>query len=189
MYYISRIGTNSVKFILLKSYKIVKNKHGEIMKNLLVYFFLLTLTLNISAQKKNDVIAEVSNDEVKIKLHQLIEAGQSDNGQRLLVAEITIENISGKDINMGAEYTMSIEIKDKKGNEYRSGLKGAGIVSSFLAKNTKYKQDQKAYNLSFGDKFPPKTKARSYLCGYEVPNDVQIVQFGVKKKNLWTVIK
>lgn len=159
------------------------------MKNLLVYFFLFTLTLNISAQKKNDVIAEVSNNEIKIKLHQLIEAGQSDNGQRLLVAEITIENISDKSINMGAEYTMSIELKDSKGNEYRSGLRGAGIVSSYLASNTQIKQDQKAYNLCYSDNFPAKTKARSYLCGYEVPKDAKITSFGVKKKNLWAEIK
>lgn len=90
---------------------------------------------------------------------------------------------------MGAEYTMSIELKDSKGNEYRSGLRGAGIVSSYLAANPDVKQDQKSYNLCFSDNFPAKTKARSLLCGYEVPKDAKIISFGVKKKNLWTEIK
>lgn len=160
------------------------------MKNLTIILFIaFAFSLNLLAQKKSEPLAVIKNNEVIITLHRLIETNSDKEGFKFLVADINIENISGKDINMGAEYTMSIEIKDKKGNEYRSGLRGAGIVSSFLARNTDYKQDQKAYNLSFGDKFPPKTKARSYLCGYEVPDDAQIVQFGVKKKNLWTDIK
>ncbi len=159
------------------------------MKNLVLFFILFILTSNLPAQKKNDFIAEISNNEVKIKLHQLIEAGFSEDGNRLLVADITIENISDKTINMGAEYTMSIGLKDSKGNEYRSGLRGAGIVSSYLASHPQVKQDQKAYNLCYSDKFPAKTKARSYLCGYEIPKDAKINLFGVKKKNLWTEIK
>jgi hypothetical protein len=160
------------------------------MKNIILIFALLiALSFQTIAQKKGDIIAEVKDNEVVIKLHKLIEFGGAKEGNKFLVAEITIENISDKSINMGAEYTMSIELKDSKGNEYRSGLRGAGIVSSYLAANTNVKQDQKAYNLSFSDNFPAKTKARSYLCGYEVPKDAQIVAFGVKKKNLWSEIK
>lgn len=160
------------------------------MKNMILIFALfMFLSFNSYTQKKDDVIAEVKNSEVVIKLHKLIETSGAKEGFKFLIAEITLENISDKAINMGSEYTMSIEIKDNKGNEYRSGLKGAGIVSSFLAKNTNYKQDQKAYNLSFSESFPAKTKARSFLCGYEVPKDVKIVSFGVKKKDLWTNIK
>lgn len=160
------------------------------MKNIsLIILLLFALTFQINAQKKSDVIAEIKNNEVVIKLHRLIEFGGAKEGNKFLVAEITIENISDKSINMGAEYTMSIELKDAKGNEYRSGLRGAGIVSSYLAANPEVKQDQKAYNLCYGDNFPAKTKARSFLCGYEVPKDAKIVSFGVKKKNLWTDIK
>lgn len=160
------------------------------MKNIILIFALLiALSYQTIAQKKGDVIAELKNNEVVIKLHRLIEFGGAKEGKKFLIAEITIENISDKSINMGAEYTMSIELKDSKGNEYRSGLRGAGIVSSYLAANPNVKQDQKAYNLSFSDNFPAKTKARSYLCGYEVPQNAQIVAFGVKKKNLWSEIK
>lgn len=160
------------------------------MKNIILIFALLiALSYQTIAQKKGDVIAELKNNEVVIKLHRLIEFGGAKEGNKFLIAEITIENISDKSINMGAEYTMSIELKDSKGNEYRSGLRGAGIVSSYLAANPNVKQDQKAYNLSFSDNFPAKTKARSYLCGYEVPQNAQIVAFGVKKKNLWSEIK
>ncbi|MEP0862420.1 MAG: hypothetical protein HRF52_13370 [Ignavibacterium sp.] len=160
------------------------------MKNIsLITLLLFALTFQINAQKKSDVIAEIKNNEVVIKLNRLIEFGGAKEGNKFLVAEITIENISDKSINMGAEYTMSIELKDAKGNEYRSGLRGAGIVSSYLAANPEIKQDQKAYNLCYGDNFPAKTKARSFLCGYEVPKDAKIVSFGVKKKNLWTDIK
>lgn len=160
------------------------------MKNIsLIILLLFALTFQINAQKKSDVIAEIKNNEVVIKLNRLIEFGGAKEGNKFLVAEITIENISDKSINMGAEYTMSIELKDAKGNEYRSGLRGAGIVSSYLAANPEIKQDQKAYNLCYGDNFPAKTKARSFLCGYEVPKDAKIVSFGVKKKNLWTDIK
>lgn len=160
------------------------------MKNMsLIILLLFAVTFQINAQKKSDVIAEINNNEVVIKLHKLIEFGGAKEGNKFLVAEITIENISDKSINMGAEYTMSIELKDAKGNEYRSGLRGAGIVSSYLAANPEVKQDQKAYNLCYSDNFPAKTKARSFLCGYEVPKDAKIVSFGVKKKNLWTDIK
>jgi hypothetical protein len=160
------------------------------MKNIILIFALLiAFSFQTIAQNKSDVIAELKNNVVVIKLHKLIEFGGAKEVNKFLVAEITIENISDKSINMGAEYTMSIELKDSKGNEYRSGLKGAGIVSSYLAANPNVKQDQKAYNLCFSDNFPAKTKARSYLCGYEVPKDAQIVTFGVKKKNLWSEIK
>lgn len=160
------------------------------MKKISLIILLFALfAFPINAQKKSDVIAEVKNSEVIIKLHKLIEVGGAKEGNKFLVAEITIENISDKSINMGADYTMSIELKDSKGNEYRSGLRGAGIVSSYLAANPDVKQDQKAYNLCYSDNFPAKTKARSFLCGYEVPKDAKIVSFGVKKKNLWTEIK
>jgi hypothetical protein len=90
---------------------------------------------------------------------------------------------------MGADYTMSITIKDDKGNEYRSGLKGEGIVSTYLSKNGSEQQDSKAHNLCFSDNFPAKTKARSLLCGFEIPKNAKIVSFGVKKKNLLSTIK
>jgi hypothetical protein len=100
---------------------------------------VLAVTIGYS-QNKNAVISELKNDEVKIKLHRFIEFNDSDakSGKKFLVADITLENISGKSVAMGTDYTMSITIKDSKGNEYRSGLKGAGIVSSYLIKNTNY---------------------------------------------------
>ncbi|AFH50753.1 Hypothetical protein IALB_3050 [Ignavibacterium album JCM 16511] len=160
------------------------------MKKIPLIILLFTVfAFQIIAQKKSELMAEVKNSEVIIKLHKLIEFGGAKEGNKFLVAEITIENISDKSINMGADYTMSIELKDSKGNEYRSGLRGAGIVSSYLAANPDVKQDQKAYNLCYSDNFPAKTKARSFLCGYEVPKDAKIVSFGVKKKNLWAEIK
>ena len=162
------------------------------MKTYLVIFLLLSVTSQINyTQNKNVVISEVKNNEVKIKLHKLIEFNDSKakDGNKFLIADITIENISDKKINMGAEYTMSITIKDDKGNEYRSGLKGEGIVSTFLTKNESVEQNQKDHTLAFSDNFPPKTKARSFLCGFEVPKDAKIVSFGVKKKNLWNNVK
>ncbi|MFZ2323972.1 MAG: hypothetical protein WAV89_09780 [Ignavibacteriaceae bacterium] len=158
---------------------------------LLTFLIVVTSTVLISSQNKNTVISELKNNEVVIKLHKLIESNDSGakNGNKFLIADITIENISGKIIEMGAEYTMGITIKDASGNEYRSGLKGEGIVSSYLAKNGNVKQDQKAHNLCFSDKFPPKTSARSLLCGFEVSKDAKIVSFGVKKKNLWSEVK
>lgn len=174
----------------LNQLKILLMKEAAPMKNIIL---ICTLFINLSfltiAQKKGDVIAVLKNNEVIIKLHKLIEFGGAKEGNKFLIAEITIENISDKNINMGAKYTMSIELKDSKGNEYRSGLRGAGIVSSYLTENPNVKQDQKAYKLSFSDNFPAKTKARSFLCGYEVPKYAQIVSFGVKKKNLWSEIK
>jgi len=162
------------------------------MKTHLIIFLLIIFTAVISfSQSKNAVISEVKNNEVKIKLHRLIEFNDSNakSGNKFIVADITIENISGKSIEMGAEYTMSITIKDANGNEYRSGLKGAGIVATYLTRSNSEEQDSKAYNLCFSDKFPSKTKARSLLCGFQVPKDVKIVSFGVKKKNLWSDIK
>jgi hypothetical protein len=90
---------------------------------------------------------------------------------------------------MGSDYTMTITIKDDKGNEYRSGLRGEGIVSTYLIRQDSEEQDTKAHNLCFTDNFPAKTKARSLLCGFEVPKDAKIVSFGLKKKNLWSPIK
>lgn len=152
---------------------------------------LLMITLPAIGQKKDKPIAELKNNEVVIKLYKLIESNNSGvkNGNKHLIADIEIENISGKSIQMGAEYTMGLTIKDASGNEYRSGLKGEGIVSSYLAKNGNEKQDQKAHNLCFSDNFPSKTNARSLLCGFEVPRDAKIVSFGVKKKNIWTNVK
>jgi hypothetical protein len=161
------------------------------MKKLLS-LIIITITLsNLLAQNKTPVISELKNKEVTVKLHRLIEFNDSKakEGNKFLIADITLENISDKDLEMGAEYTMGITIKDANGNEYRSGLKGEGIVSSYLINGNNNQQDQKAHNLSFGDKFPPKTKARSLLCGFEVPKDAKIVSFGVKKKNLWADIK
>jgi hypothetical protein len=162
------------------------------MKTSLIVFMLTVFVTSIGySQNKNAVISELKNDEVKIKLHRFIEFNDSDakNGMKFLVADITIENISGKSVAMGTDYTMSITIKDSKGNEYRSGLKGEGIISSYLTKESSEEQDSKAHNLCFSDTFPVKTKARSFLCGFEVPKDAKIVSFGVKKKNLWSAIK
>ncbi|MDP2363378.1 MAG: hypothetical protein Q8M94_06365 [Ignavibacteria bacterium] len=162
------------------------------MKTHLITILILTLTeIIIFPQKRNAVISELKNDEVTIKLHKFYEFNDADkkSENKFLVAEITIENISDKSIKMGAEYTMSITVKDASGNEYRSGLKGAGIVSTYLRQYGDEKQDQKAHNLCFSDNFPSKTKARSLLCGFEVPKDVKIDSFGVKKKNLWSTIK
>ena len=106
-----------------------------------------------------------------------------------MLQRLHFENLSNKAVAMGSEYTMSITIKDANGNEYRSGLKGAGIVSSYLIKNKSYKQDQAANKLSYEEKFPAKTKAKSLLCGFEIPKDAKLVSFGVKKKNLWSEIK
>jgi hypothetical protein len=162
------------------------------MKTSLRIFMLTVLAVTIGySQNKNAVISELKNEEVKIKLHRFIEFNDSDakSGKKFLVADITIENISGKSVAMGTDYTMSITIKDSKGNEYRSGLKGEGIVSSYLTKEGSEEQDSKAHNLCFTDTFPAKTKARSFLCGFEVPKDAKIVSFGLKKKNLWSTIK
>lgn len=156
-----------------------------------IFLFLLITTMMVYPQSKNTVISEVKNSEVKIKLHKLIEFNDSKakSGNKFLISDITIENTSDKKINMGADYTMSITIKDDKGNEYRSGLKGEGIVSTFLTKNENIEQNQKDHTLAFSENFPPKTKARSFLCGFEVPKDAKIVSFGVKKQNLWSTVK
>jgi len=162
------------------------------MKTTLTTLLLLVVVATTGfSQKKNPIISELKNNEVNIKLHKLIEFHdyRAKSGNTFLIADITIENISAKNIEMGAEYTMSINLKDADGNEYRSGLRGAGIVSSYLTKSKNEKQDQKAYNLCFGNSFPSKTKARSLLCGFEVPKEAEIVSFGVKKKNLWSTVK
>jgi len=162
------------------------------MKTYLIIFLLTVFAVSIGySQNKNAVISELKNDEVKIKLHRFIEFNDSDtkSGKKFLVADITLENISGKSVAMGTDYTMSITIKDSKGNEYRSGLKGEGIISSYLTKEGSEEQDSKAHNLCFSDTFPAKTKARSFLCGFEVPKDAKIVSFGLKKKNLWSTVK
>ncbi len=89
------------------------------MKTYLINFLLFALiTSLVYSQNKNSVIAEVKNNEVKITLHRLIEFNDSKakDGNKFLIADITIENISDKKINMGADYTMSITIKDDKGN-------------------------------------------------------------------------
>jgi len=158
-----------------------------------IIVFLLAVTASLYSQKNNSVIAEVKSSEVSVKLHQLLDFTNPDlkpkDGQKFVVAEITLENFSSKAVAMGSEYTMSITIKDDKGNEYRSGLKGAGIVSSYLIKNKSYQQDQSANKLSYDENFPAKTKAKSLLCGFEIPQNAKIVSFGVKKKNLWSTIK
>jgi hypothetical protein len=162
------------------------------MKTHLIIFLLIIIAVTQSySQNKTAVISEVKNNEVTLKLHRFIEFKdtRAKDGNKFLIADITIENISGKDIQMGAEYTMSIIIKDAEGNEYRSGLKGEGIISNYLTKSGSDEQDAKAHNLAFTDKFPAKTKARSLLCGFEVPKDAKIVSFGLKKKNVWSAIK
>jgi hypothetical protein len=162
------------------------------MKTCFIILLLITITASIVfSQSKNAVISELKNSEVTIKLHRLIEFNDSKagSGNKFLIADITIENISPKNIEMGAEYTMSINLKDAAGNEYRSGLKGAGIISFYLTKTEHEPQDQKAYSLCFGNNFPTKTKARSLLCGFQVPKDAKIVSFGLKNKNLWNTVK
>jgi len=161
------------------------------MKTYRITFLMIVLSTAIFSQNKNAVIAELKNDEVKIKLHRFIEFNDSNakSRKKFLIADITIENISGKSVAMGTDYTMTITIKDSKGNEYRSGLKGEGIVSTYLTKSGSEEQDTKAHNLCFTDTFPAKTKARSFLCGFEVPKDAKIVSFGLKKKNLWSAVK
>jgi len=161
------------------------------MKTLVFIIFTFIAFVTLSAQSKVPVISELKNNEVDIKLHKFIDFNDSNakSGNKFLIADITIENISKNNIEIGSEYTMGITIKDASGKEYRSGLRGAGIVASYVAKNGSDKQDQKAYNLCFGSSFPAKTKARSLLCGFEVPKDAKIVSFGVKKKNLWSDIK
>jgi len=158
-----------------------------------IIVFLLAVTATLYSQKNNSVIAEVKSSEVSVKLHQLLDFTNPDSkpkdGHKFIVAEITLDNFSSKAVAMGSEYTMSITIKDDKGNEYRSGLKGAGIVSSYLIKNKSYQQDQSANKLSYDENFPAKTKAKSLLCGFEIPKDAKIISFGVKKKSLWSVIK
>ncbi len=156
-----------------------------------ILLLILISAAIIFPQKKNSIISELKNNEVNIKLHKLIEFNDSKagSGNKFLIADITIENKSAKSIKMGAEYTMSINLKDADGTEYRSGLKGAGIISFYLTKTDNDQQDQKAYNLCFSDNFPSKTKARSLLCGFQVPKDAKIVSFGVKKKNLWSTVK
>ena len=77
------------------------------MKTYLITFLFIISTASLSvSQNKNAVMSEVKNEEVKIKLHRLIEFNDSDtkSGNKFLVADITIENISGKSIEMGAEY-------------------------------------------------------------------------------------
>ena len=164
------------------------------MKTYLLILLLIALTVSISfSQKQQAIIAEVKNSEVSVKLHRLLDFNNSSakpkDGYKFVVSEITLENLSNKAVAMGSEYTMSISIKDAEGNDYRSGLKGAGIVSYYLIKNNSYKQNQDANKLSYDENFPAKTKVKSLLCGFEIPIDAKIVSFGVKKKNLWSTIK
>ena len=165
------------------------------MKNTIKILLVISVLITSFgfSQKKKDEVTEVKNNEVKITLHKLIDFSDSKtkakDGYKFYVADITIENISGKLVDMGTEYTMNISVKDAEGNEYRSGLRGAGIVSFYLTQFGNEKQDQKAYNLCFGNSFPSKIKARSILCGFEVPKDAKIVSFGVKKKNIWSAVK
>jgi hypothetical protein len=163
-------------------------------KKFLIRFIILFvgsfLSINL-AQSKISAISSIANDEVQISLIKLHSFSSSNNksGHKYLVAEVLIENLSNKSIKMGSDYSMGLILIDSKGNEYKSGIKGAGIVSEFLTKFSEIQQDQKAYNLSFSDKFPPEAKAKSLLSGFEIPNDAQIVKFGVKKKNLFSEIK
>ena len=80
------------------------------MKTYLIIFLLTVFAVSIGySQNKNAVISELKNDEVKIKLHGFIEFNDSDakSGKKFLVADITLENISGKTVAMGTDYTMS----------------------------------------------------------------------------------
>lgn len=159
--------------------------------SVICYLLIGLFSLSAFAQNKISPISKISNDEVIISLIKLHSFTSDNNksGHKYLVAEVIVENISDKTLNIGADYTMSLILIDSDGKEYKSGIKGAGIVSEFLTKFPKKEQDQKAYNLLFSEKFPPKTKAHSYLCGYEVPNNASITKFGVKKKNLFAEIK
>ena len=163
------------------------------MKTLTTILIITIFTFVSFAQNTNSTIVEVKNSEVSVKLNKLLDftnfSTKPKDGNKFIVAEITLENLTDKTIAMGSEYTMSITIKDASGNEYRSGLKGAGIVSSYITKNPAYKQDQAANKLAYEEKFPAKTKAKSLLCGFEIPKDAKIVSFGVKKKNIWSAIK
>jgi hypothetical protein len=163
------------------------------MKTLTIIFIIIIFTFISFAQNTNSIITEVKTSEVSVKLNKLLDftnfSTKPKDGNKFIVAEITLENLTDKTVAMGSEYTMSITVKDANGNEYRSGLKGAGIVASYLTKNTNYKQDQSANKLAYEDKFPAKTKAKSLLCGFEIPKEVKIVSFGVKKKNMWSAIK
>lgn len=161
------------------------------VNSLIICLLIALYSVSTFSQNKINPIAKISNDEVRISLIKFHPLSSSNNksGHKFLIAEIQIENISDKTLNIGSDYSMSMIIIDSDGKEYKSGIKGAGIVSEFLTKFTDIEQDQKAYNLSFSDAFPPKTKARSFLCGYEVPDDARIVKFGVKKKNLFSEIK
>lgn len=164
------------------------------MKTYLLILLIIALTVSINfPQKQPAVIAEVKNSEVSVKLHRLLDFNNSStkpkDGYKFVVSEITLENLSNKAVAMGSEYTMSISLKDAEGNDYRSGLKGAGIVSNYLIKNNNYKQDPDANKLSYDSNFPAKKKARSLLCGFEIPKNAKIVSFGIKKKNLWSAIK
>lgn len=163
------------------------------MKTFLLIVLSLISTQFSLSQNDNKVIAEVKNSEVSVKLHQLLDfhnpGSKPKDGNKFVVAEITLENLTARNVSMGSEYTMSVTLKDANGNEYRSGLKGAGIVASYLTKNQNYKQDQAANKLAYDEKFPAKTKAKSLLCGFEIPKDAKIVSFGVKKKNLWSAVK
>ncbi len=84
---------------------------------------------------------------------------------------------------------MSLVLLDSKENKYKPSIKGTVIVSEFLSKFPEFQQNQKDYNLSFSDKFPSKSKAQSYLFGFEVPTLEKLLKFGVKKKNLFSDFK
>ncbi len=142
------------------------------MKTYLIIFLLTVFAVSIGySQNKNAVISELKNDEVKIKLHRFIEFNDSDakSGKKFLVADITLENISGKSVAMGTDYTMSITIKDSKGNEYRSGLKGEGIISSYLTKEGSEEQDSKAHNFVSAIPFLQKQKLDLFFADLKFP--------------------
>lgn len=164
--------------------------NARLLNILFIFLIIGLIPYIIVAQNINKPIAFISNDNVNISLLNLIPFNSSNNkdGFKFHVAEVLIKNISDNFINMGAEYSMNLILVDSNDNEYKSGIKGAGIISEFLNKFPNIQQDPKSYSLSFSDKFPPKIKAQSFLCGYEVPENALLVKFGVKKKNLFAEI-
>jgi hypothetical protein len=156
---------------------------------MIILLMLFSITL-ITPQNKNAVISELKNNEVSIKLHRLIDFNSSSvkSGYKFLVADITIENTSGKSIEMGAEYTMSITIKDANGNEYRSGLKGAGIVSSYLAKNGMTNRIKKHIIFALAITFLQKQKHDLYFVVLKFQKMLKLFP-SVKKENMWSDLK
>ncbi|NWF49965.1 MAG: hypothetical protein HXY49_05435 [Ignavibacteriaceae bacterium] len=165
---------------------------------ILLIISILVSSVFIKAQNNSDIISEIKNDEVIIRLHKLIDFSDikeemfvkmPKDDHKYYVAEISMENISSKEIDMGGKYTIYLTLKDAKGNEYKSGLKGMSIVSYYNTQKGKSLYNKKSNDLCWGSSFPAKTKARTLLCGFEVPKDAKLTSFGISKYKLWNTIK